>query len=78
MTEPACDLAICLSIASAFFDKAIKKTTLALGEVGLLGEIREVVAQEKRVREARRLGFTQAVSQKETKYVYEAVKRYIK
>jgi len=77
VTEPACDLAICLSIASAFLDKPVKKTTLALGEVGLLGEVRQVVAQEKRVKEARRLGFTSPVSQKEVKYVYEAIKCYI-
>jgi len=77
VTEPACDLAICLSIASAFLDKPVKKTTLALGEVGLLGEVRQVVAQEKRLKEARRLGFTTPVSEREAKYVYEAIKRYI-
>jgi DNA repair protein RadA/Sms len=75
--EPSADLAICLSIASSFFDKPIAKNILALGEVGLLGEIREVVAEEKRVKEARRLGFTRPVTQKEVKYLSEAVKKLL-
>lgn len=76
--EPACDLAVCLSVASAFFDKALSAKTIAVGEVGLLGEIREVVAQEKRLKEAKRLGYTNAISSKETKYLQEAVKKYLR
>jgi len=76
--EPGVDLAVCLSIASAYFDKAVKKNIFAIGEVGLLGEIREVVAQEKRVREARRLGFTISITNKEMKYLNEAIKKYLK
>lgn len=71
--EPACDLAICLSIASAYFDKALPVKTIALGEVGLLGEIREVVAQEKRIKEARRLGFNLPMTS-EAKYLSTAIK----
>jgi DNA repair protein RadA/Sms len=78
VTEPASDLAICLAIASSFFDKVPPKGTLALGEVGLLGEIREVVAQEKRIKEARRLGFGIPISQKQVRYVSEAIKKYLK
>ena len=76
--EPACDLAICLSIASAFFDKSLPKSLIAVGEVGLLGEIREVVAQEKRIKEARRLGFSLPLTSSQTKYVSEAIKRFVK
>lgn len=76
--EPACDLAICLSIASAYFEKAVSSQTIALGEVGLLGEVREVVAQEKRVKEARRLGFAQPLTTREIKYLPQAVKRCFK
>ena len=72
--EPACDLAICLSIASAFYDKAVSPKVVAVGEVGLLGEVREVVAEVKRVREARRLGFGLPVTQAKYKYVSQAVK----
>jgi len=48
VTEPASDLAICMAVASAYFDKPVSGKTIAVGEVGLLGEIREVVAQEKK------------------------------
>jgi len=78
VTEPAADLAIGLSIASAFFDKPVEKSGVAIGEVGLLGEVREVVAQEKRVKEARRMGFTTPISSKEFRYVGEAIKRLLK
>lgn len=78
VVEPASDLAICLAIASSFFDKSLSKGTIALGEIGLLGEIREVVAQEKRIKEARRLGLTKPITQKEVKYVSEALKKYLR
>lgn len=78
VTEPASDLAICLAVASSFFDKPLPKGVLALGEVGLLGEIREVVAQEKRIKEGRRLGMGVPISQKEVRYVTDAVKKYLR
>jgi DNA repair protein RadA/Sms len=78
VTEPASDLAICLSVASAYFDKLISGKVIAIGEVGLLGEIREVVAQEKRLKEAKRMGFTLPVSSKEAKFVGQAIKLLFK
>jgi DNA repair protein RadA/Sms len=78
VTEPATDLAICLSIAGAYFDKPLSGKVIAVGEVGLLGEIREVVAQEKRLKEARRMGFTLPVSSKEAKFVGQAIKMLFK
>ncbi len=72
------DLAICLSLASAFFDKALPNKLMAIGEVGLLGEIREVVAETKRFKEARRLGFNIAVSQGNTKFLRQAIKKFIR
>ncbi len=74
VTEPAADLAICLAIASAYFDKPIVAKIIAVGEIGLLGEIREVVAQDRRLREARRLGFTTPISSRDYKYVGQAIK----
>lgn len=74
VTEPASDLAICLAVVSAFYDKPIDGKVIAVGEVGLLGEIREVVAQEKRLKEAKRLGFTSPISSKEIKFVNQAIK----
>jgi len=76
--DPSADLAICLATASSFFDKPFISGTIALGEIGLLGDIREVVAQEKRVKEAKRLGFKNVISSKEIKYLQEGIKRYIK
>lgn len=78
VSEPASDLAICLAIASAYFDKPVSGKLIAVGEVGLLGEIREVVAQEKRLKEAKRLGFSIRISSKEIKYVSQAIKQLFK
>src|SRR3990172_2877665 len=74
VTEPASDLAICLAIASSFFDKVLPKDTLALGEVGLLGEVREVVAQEKRTKEGKRLGFGNPITHMQAKFVTDVIK----
>ena len=74
VTEPASDLALCLSVASAYFDKPINNKTIAVGEVGLLGEIREVVAQDKRIKEAKRMGFSEAMSSSQYKFVNETLK----
>jgi len=78
VTEPASDLAICLAVASSYFDKPINNKTIAVGEVGLLGEIREVVAQDKRLKEARRMGFGTPVSSREYKFVGQVVKTLFK
>jgi len=78
VTEPASDLAVCLSIASAFLDKPLPKGALAIGEIGLSGEIREVVAQEKRVKEAKRQGFNLPITNKEVKYLNDAIKKYLR
>lgn len=76
--ENACDLAVALSIASSFYNKPFPQNTIAIGEIGLLGEIREVIAEEKRIKEAKRLGFKKVVSKKEFKYLNQAIKEIIK
>jgi DNA repair protein RadA/Sms len=76
--EPAVDLAICLSIASSYFEKTVKQGSVVVGEVGLLGEIREVVAQDKRLKEAARLGYKDAISSNQVKFIRQALKKYIK
>ena len=55
--EPAADLGIALAIASSFRDLPIDPGTVAIGEVGLSGELRAVTQMERRVNEATRLGF---------------------
>ena len=57
VTEPAIDLAVCCSIASSLLDKVIDNETVIIGEVGLGGEVRSVGHIEKRVQEAKKLGF---------------------
>src|SRR5687768_9428803 len=56
INEPAADLAIALAIASAHMNKPLATGTLAIGELGLGGEIRSVPQLETRLREASRLG----------------------
>lgn len=71
--EPAIDLAICLAVASSVSGKALPKKSVAVGEVGLLGEIRSVSWGEKRVKEAKKLGYTQIYSRDSYKRVSEIV-----
>lgn len=59
--EPAADLAVCLALISARQNVAIDPYTVAIGEIGLGGEIRRVPAIERRLGEAARLGFTRAI-----------------
>jgi DNA repair protein RadA/Sms len=74
VTEPGADLAICLAIASAALDKPLATNICAIGEIGLLGEIRTIGNLEKRVKESKRLGFTQVVSAKENHLLRTAIK----
>lgn len=76
--DPSADLATCMSLASAYFDKPIPKSTIIIGEVGLAGDIREVIAQEKRIKEAKRLGYKNVISSVNTKYLQEAINKYLR
>jgi DNA repair protein RadA/Sms len=61
LTEPAADLAVALALASAASDTPLPKNLVAIGEVGLAGEVRRVTGVQRRLAEAYRLGFTQAL-----------------
>jgi len=61
MSEPASDLAIALAMASSVSDRALPPGVVAMGEVGLAGEIRTVSGVPRRLAEAARLGFRHAV-----------------
>ncbi|QCX33805.1 DNA repair protein RadA [Caloramator sp. E03] len=65
LDEPACDLGIICSIASSFRNIPIDTKTIVIGEVGLTGEIRGVSLIEKRILEAKKLGFSRCVIPKE-------------
>ncbi|MBT1181552.1 DNA repair protein RadA [Bifidobacterium sp. CP2] len=59
--EPSCDLAIVAALASAAKHAPIARTTCAIGEISLTGQVRPAPRMEYRLREAARLGFTTAV-----------------
>jgi DNA repair protein RadA/Sms len=59
--EPAVDLAIALAIASAHTNRPLSPGTMAVGELGLGGEVRSVPQLENRLREASRLGVGHAI-----------------
>jgi DNA repair protein RadA/Sms len=61
LAEPAVDLALCLALASSRLDVPVPRRTVAIGEVGLAGEVRLVGAAERRLQEAARLGFGEAI-----------------
>lgn len=65
ITEPAADLAVCMAIGSAAKGLQLKGETVVFGEVGLSGEIRHVPFADKRVQEARKLGFPSAIGPKQ-------------
>jgi DNA repair protein RadA/Sms len=60
VSEPAADLAIALALASAILDRSVPADAVAIGEVGLAGEIRPVTGMPRRLAEAARLGFRRA------------------
>ncbi|HVV26145.1 MAG TPA: DNA repair protein RadA [Candidatus Saccharimonadales bacterium] len=61
LREPAADLAICLAIGSAAKGLQLKQNAVVFGEVGLSGEVRHVPYIEKRLAEAKKLGFAGAI-----------------
>ncbi len=74
INEPAVDLGVCLSIISSFKDKNIVPKTVIFGEVGLLGEVRTVRGVEKRITEAKKLGFSNVISPENAKNLAQVVK----
>src|SRR6478736_1055452 len=61
ITEPAADLAIVCAVASSVVDQPLAPDVIALGEVGLAGEVRRVTGLDRRLSEAARLGFRHAL-----------------
>lgn len=57
MDEPASDLAVALALISGIRDTPVESGLIAIGEIGLSGEVRAVTESEKRISEAARLGF---------------------
>ncbi|MCD6109687.1 DNA repair protein RadA [bacterium] len=72
--DPSCDLGVLMAIASSFLQKTIPSDTCYIGEVGLSGEIRAVSQLDKRVKEAKKLGFKNVVTPAQVKDIVSAVR----
>ncbi len=62
VSEPAVDLGLAMAMVSSYKNVALPEKTLFIGEIGLLGEIRNVNYLDRRIKEAKRLGFTHVIS----------------
>ena len=74
--EPAADLAVAMAIISSFKNKAIDSKTAVFGELGLLGEVRSINSEERRIKEAKRLGFTTVLSPKTVHNLRQAINNF--
>ena len=73
LSDPGADLGICLAVFSSFKNIALSKT-VGIAEVGLLGELRNVSSLEKRIKQAKRLGFKQIISSESYNYLNEVLR----
>jgi DNA repair protein RadA/Sms len=62
LQDPAADLAVCMAIASAAAGQKLSDRYVVFGEVGLGGEIRSARSADRRIAEAKKLGFTHAIA----------------
>ena len=76
LADRGSDLAICLAIASAFLNSSLSADVAAVGEIGLLGEVRKVAGLDKRIKEAKKLGYRVA-SAESGKSVSAAIKKLL-
>lgn len=60
--EPALDLSIAVALASSHRNRPCPANLAVMGEIGLTGEVRGIPHLQKRVQEARKLGFTQCLT----------------
>ncbi|MGY9002307.1 MAG: magnesium chelatase domain-containing protein, partial [Rhodospirillales bacterium] len=61
VAEPAADMAVAAALASSASGVPVPSDTVIFGEIGLSGEVRAVSQTDSRLREAEKLGFTQAI-----------------
>lgn len=61
LDEPAADLSIALALYSSLTDKVVSDKTIAFGEIGLGGELRNISHAEQRLSEAQRMGFEKCI-----------------
>ncbi|MDG1438004.1 MAG: DNA repair protein RadA, partial [Emcibacteraceae bacterium] len=74
ISEPAADLAVAAALISSLSGDAIPEETIVFGEIALSGEIRPVGQAEARLKEAEKLGFTQAFIPSKMKFKNKKIK----
>jgi len=74
LNEPAVDLGVCLAIASSLKNKPLPARAAVVGEVGLLGEVRKVSFLDKRIKEAKKLGYSRVIGPDQVKTLLEAIR----
>ncbi len=77
ITEPAADLAVCMAVGSAAKGLKLKQNAVVYGEVGLSGEVRHVPFLEKRLAEAKKMGFKTAIGPPQVKDVRSALNTFL-
>lgn len=73
INDPACDLGVCLAILSSIKNVNLSKV-VGIAEVGLLGELRTPPFLDKRIKEAKKLGFTKIITPKNYKNIAEVAR----
>ena len=74
LNEPASDLAVLMAIASSFLKKPLDSNAIVFGEVGLSGELRKVSHNEKREKEADKMGFDKVINSSKHKEISSALR----
>jgi DNA repair protein RadA/Sms len=77
ISDPGTDLSICLAIISSFQNMKISNS-VGIGEIGLLGEVRRPNSLEKRIKEAKRLGFKNIISSDKFRTLKDVLRSLIK
>ncbi len=72
VSEPAADLAVAMALISSFKNKPLDAKVAVFGELGLLGEVRSIGSEDRRIKEAKRLGFGTIISPKTTHNLRQA------
>ena len=76
--DPGADLAVALAVYSSVKNIALANNSCALGELTLLAGVRPVLQENKRLKEAKRLGMTAVYSNNTSKYLPELIKKALK
>ncbi|NCN58971.1 DNA repair protein RadA [Candidatus Roizmanbacteria bacterium CG22_combo_CG10-13_8_21_14_all_38_20] len=76
--DPGADLAVALAVYSSVKNKTLANNSCALGELTLLAGVRPVLQENKRLKEAKRLGMTAVYSNNTSKYLPELIKKVFK